>query len=138
MKEVPIIYVKANQTGIITLVVVSLFLQQPVILAVLWIIQVLGLVTHGKGNLFIAIAKRLIKPSEGSETHAVELQRFNNILAILFLTLSLGSFALSWSAAGTVFALMLFAAACAALLGYCVGCTIYFQYKQFIARRRLN
>ncbi|MFC5650872.1 DUF4395 family protein [Paenibacillus solisilvae] len=68
----------------------------------------------------------------------MELQRFNNILAVIFLTLSLGAFALSWSVAGSVFALMLLAASGAALLGYCVGCTIYFQYKQFAARRRIG
>lgn len=138
MKEVPIIYVKANQIGIVTFVVITLLLQQLWVLAALWIIQVLGLATQGKGNLFVAAAKWLVKPSHDSRTQAVELTRFNNILAVIFLSLSIGGFALSWSVVGNVFSLMLLAAAGAALLGYCVGCTIYFQYKQFIARRRIN
>ncbi|MFC5650871.1 DUF4395 family protein [Paenibacillus solisilvae] len=58
MKEVPIIYVKANQLGIVTFVLLSLLLQQPVLLAVLWAVQVLGLASQGKGNLFVAIAKK--------------------------------------------------------------------------------
>ncbi|BBH21052.1 hypothetical protein Back11_23970 [Paenibacillus baekrokdamisoli] len=138
MKEVPIIYVKANQTGIILFVILSLLLQQPWLLAVLWIIQAAGLLTKGKGNLFVSLAKTFLHPSSGSEMQAVELQRFNNILAVIFLSFALGGFALDLRIVGTAFALMLVAAAGAAPLGYCVGCTIYFQYKQFIARRRLS
>ncbi|WJH31352.1 DUF4395 domain-containing protein [Paenibacillus sp. CC-CFT742] len=137
MREVPMRYVKTNQVGIVLFVLLSFGFNQPLILGALWIIQVVGLVSGGKLNLFVQIGKAVLK-GKGTETQAVELQRFNNILAVLFLSLALISFSLSWQVAGYVFSGMLLLAASAALLGYCVGCTVYFWYKQLRAGRRIG
>jgi hypothetical protein len=137
MREVPMRYVKANQTGIVISVVLSFFFQQPWILAALWAIQLLGLLTEGRFSLFVIIAKLVLK-DKGQETQAVELQKFNNTLAVLFLTASLISFALDWQIAGYAFASMLLIAASVALLGYCIGCTIYFWFKQIRAGRGIR
>ncbi|MFC5528884.1 DUF4395 domain-containing protein [Cohnella yongneupensis] len=138
MREIPMRYVKANQLGMFLFVVAALALQEPWIIAVLWVIQVVGISTEGRLNPFVFLAKRLFSNKAVTETQAVELQRFNNTLAILFLTLSLISYALGWQIAGVAFAAMLLIAAGVALLGYCIGCTIYFQFKQLIARRRIK
>jgi len=132
--EIPMSYVKANQTGIVLFVILA-FLISPWILLALWLIQVVGLLTGGRYNLFVRIAQPFL-PTKGGETQAAELTRFNNSLAVIFLTLSLLALSLGWTIAGYVFAAMLLIAAGVALLGYCIGCTIYFQYKQFLARRR--
>lgn len=137
MREVPMRYVKANQVGIVLLVLLSFGFNQPLILGALWIIQVVGLVSGGKLNLFVQIGKAVLQ-GKGTETQAVELQRFNNILAVVFLSLALISFSLSWQVAGYLFSGMLLLAASAALLGYCVGCTVYFWYKQLRAGRRIG
>lgn len=137
MREVPMRYVKANQIGIVLFVVLSFLFNQPLILGVLWIIQVAGLASGGKLNLFVQIAKAVLT-GKGTETQAVELQRFNNVLAVLFLTLALVSFGLGWQVAGYIFSSMLLLAASAALLGYCVGCTVYFWYKQLRAGRKIG
>jgi hypothetical protein len=137
MREVPMRYVKANQTGIVISVVLSFFFQQQWILAALWAIQLLGLLTEGRFSLFVIIAKLVLK-DKGQETQAVELQKFNNTLAVLFLTASLISFALDWQIAGYAFASMLLIAASVALLGYCIGCTIYFWFKQIRAGRGIR
>jgi hypothetical protein len=137
MREIPMRYVKANQTGIVLGVILSFLFSQPWILAALWLIQVVGLLTEGRINLFVAIAK-LVLTGKGKETQAVELQRFNNILAILFLTLALISFALGWPIVGYAFSAMMLLAASAALLGYCIGCTIYFWFKQLRAGRGIR
>ncbi|WP_153976905.1 DUF4395 domain-containing protein [Paenibacillus xylanilyticus] len=137
MREVPMRYVKANQVGIVLFVLLSFGFNQPLILGALWIIQVVGLVSGGKLNLFVQIGKAVLK-GKGTETQAVELQRFNNILAVVFLSLALISFSLSWQVAGYLFSGMLLLAAGAALLGYCVGCTVYFWYKQLRAGRRIG
>jgi hypothetical protein len=129
MRENPMPYIKANQTGIVLFVLLAAAFQQPWVLAVLWLIQMTGLATSGRWNLFVRIAKPFLR-TDGRETQAEELTRFNNSLAVLFLTLSILSFAVGWTVAGYVFAAFLFLAAGVALLGYCVGCTIYFQYKQ--------
>jgi hypothetical protein len=137
MREVPMRYVKANQTGIVISVVLSFLFQQPWILAALWAIQLLGLLTEGRFSLFVIIAKLVLK-EKGQETQAAELQRFNNTLAVLFLTASLISFALDWQIAGYAFASMLLIAASVALLGYCIGCTVYFWIKQIRAGRGIR
>lgn len=137
MKEIPMPYIKSNQAGIVLLVVLSFVFAPLWLLSALWLVQVAGLATRGKYNLFIRIAKPWLR-TEGKETQAQELARFNNSLAVIFLSLAVVSFALGWTLAGYVFAAMLLAAAGAALLGYCVGCTVYFQYKQLIARRRIR
>jgi len=130
-------YVKANQIGIVLLTILSLLFQQTWILAVLWLIQVAGLLSSGKLNVFVQLAK-LILSNKGAETQAAELQRFNNTLAVLFLTFATISFLLNWQVVGYIFSAMLLLAAGAALLGYCIGCTIYFWYKQFRAGRRIG
>lgn len=135
MKEVPMAYVKANQSGIVLIVIAAFIWQQPWLIAGLWAVQLLGLLLGGKWNLFVRIAKPFLR-IEGRPTQAEELQRFNNTLAVLFLTLSSLAFLLGLSVAGWIIAIMLLCAAGAALLGYCIGCTIYFQYKQYFARRR--
>lgn len=137
MREVPMHYVKANQIGIVLFVILSFLFNQPLILGALWIIQVIGLASGGKLNLFVQIAKAVLT-GKGTETQAVELQRFNNVLAVLFLTLALVSFGLGWQVAGYIFSSMLLLAASAALLGYCVGCTVYFWYKQLRAGRKIG
>lgn len=129
-------YVKANQTSIVLFVIVALALHEPWVLAALWLIQVAGFVTEGRLNPFVALAKRFYPARGQFETQAVELQRFNNTLAILFLTFSLLTWVIGWPIIGVTFAAMLLIAAGVALLGYCIGCTIYFQYKQFLARSR--
>ncbi|WP_111621052.1 DUF4395 domain-containing protein [Paenibacillus pabuli] len=137
MREVPMRYVKANQIGIVLFVVLSFLFNQPLILGALWIIQVVGLASGGKLNLFVQIGK-VVLTGKGTETQAVELQRFNNVLAVMFLTLALVSFGLGWQVASYIFSSMLLLAASAALLGYCVGCTVYFWYKQLRAGRKIG
>ncbi|MFD0697073.1 DUF4395 domain-containing protein [Paenibacillus sp. GCM10027628] len=134
MKEVPLAFVKANQTGIVVLIILSFALLQPWLIALLWMIQIIGLVLGGQRNPFVWLYKQFASVGYKSETQAEELTRFNNVLAVIFLTLSLFSFALDWVAVGYIFAGFLLLAAGAALLGYCIGCTIYYQFKQHVKR----
>lgn len=136
MKEIPIPYVRSNQAGIVTVLLIAIALQSPWLIAALWIIQVTGLLFGPKTNLFIIAARPfLTRLIASANTEAAELQRFNSFLGIGFLTFSLLSFALGWPLAGYIIAGMMGAAALAAILGYCIGCTIYYRYKQLRARR---
>ncbi|NOU74715.1 DUF4395 family protein [Paenibacillus sp. LMG 31458] len=137
MKEVPISYVKANQTGIVVFVLLAFAFQWTWLVGLLWVIQLLDFVGGGKWNLFVVVSEPFLSRS-GTETQAAELTRFNNSLAVLFLTLSLTSFTIGWSMVGYIFTGFLLLAAGAALLGYCIGCAIYYQYKQFIVRQRVK
>ena len=133
MREIPMRYIKANQSGIVLFAVIFLITGQLWLLAALWIIEVVSLLTKGKLNLFIRLAKPFLSP--GKETQAEELARFNNSLAVTFISLALITAQLGWVWGGYVFTAMLLGAAGAALLGYCIGCTIYYQYKQFRIRQ---
>jgi hypothetical protein len=132
--EVPVSYVKANQIGIVLFVAAALVLRQPWLLLCLWAVQTAGLFTGGRWNVFVWAAKRIVGAG-GTDTQSFELTRFNNTLAVLFLTLSLFCYLFGFNVAGAVFALLLLGAAGAALFGYCIGCTVYFQFKQWKARR---
>lgn len=134
MKEIPELYVKVNQTGIVLFVIIASLFQIPYLLFFLFAIQVVGVLTGY--NLFVLIAKPFLTV-EGKPSQAIELQRFNNLLAVSFLVLSMiGFFLLNNSWLGYGFAWMLGIAAFVAICGYCVGCTMYFQFNQLKARWR--
>ncbi|MBH5318632.1 DUF4395 domain-containing protein [Paenibacillus sp. GSMTC-2017] len=136
MKEIPISYVRSNQVGIVSSLLVAIIFDLPWLIAALFIVLLIGLVFGPKGNLFIIAAKPFVQKfiANGS-TEAIVLQRFNNLLGLTFLTISLLSFLLNWPIVGYVVAGIMGAAALAAILGYCIGCTIYFQFKQLRAKR---
>lgn len=139
MNEIPLPYVKANQTGIVTFVIIAAIAQQPWLIALLWVIEAAGLAFGMKGNLFVRIAKPLLrKRIAGALTEARELTRFNNTLAVIFLSLAVLFFALQWTVAAYVMSGMLALAALGGLLGYCVGCFLFYQYKQLKNRIALK
>jgi len=140
MKEIPMRYVRANQLGIVLFVFIALVFQQPYVLLALFLIQVVGFVAGIRANLFVAIARAVLRRSaaDKGQTQAAELTRFNNALALLFLAVSLVCFAIGWKVAGYVVAVLLGCAALSALFGYCIGCTIYYQYKRLRAQRRIG
>lgn len=136
MKEIPIAYVRSNQAGIVATLLIAIALQLPWLIAALWAVQSLGLLLGPGGNLFILVSRPFLSKYVASGANeAAELQRFNNSLGLVFLSCSTLSFLLGWSVLGYVFAGMMGAAALLALIGYCIGCTIYFQYKKFRAKR---
>jgi hypothetical protein len=70
-----------------------------------------------------------------SHTEALELQRFNNTIAVVLLTLSVICFSLGFNTAAYIFAGMVALAAFVAICGYCIGCTMYYQFKRLRAHR---
>lgn len=139
MSEIPIPYLRANQTGIVGFVLIAALARQPLMIVLLWIIQVLGLIFEAKANLFIQIAKPFLKKRVvQAQTESKELSRFNNKLAVIFLTISLGLFAFGWTIAGYIVAGMLDIAAFAAICGFCFGCFLYFQYNLLKNKRTFN
>jgi hypothetical protein len=135
MPSIPMPYIKANQIGIVAFIILATAFKLPVILILLWLIQISGAIFGS--NLFVQLAKPFIK-IQGKETQARELQRFNVTLGILFLTISLICFANNFIFVGYLFAWILGIVALVAICGYCLGCTIYYQYKHFKALRRIN
>jgi hypothetical protein len=135
LPDVPLPFVKANQIGIVVFILLATILKMPFILVLLWVIQITGAIFGS--NLFMQLAKLLVKV-EGKETQARELQRFNLTLGILFLTLSILCFANHWIFAGYLISWILGIVALAAISGYCLGCTIYYQFKRIKSMRSIS
>ncbi|TDF99673.1 DUF4395 domain-containing protein [Paenibacillus piri] len=137
MQEIPVPYVRANQTGIVLFVLLAIILQQPVLIAALWAIQLIGLWRGVRANLFVQAAMPwLASRTAGAPTEAVELQRFNNSLAVILLTVAVLCFWVFRSPlAGYIAAGMVAAAALAAICGFCVGCFLYYQFKSRTRKR---
>ncbi|MDG5473934.1 DUF4395 domain-containing protein [Jeotgalibacillus sp. ET6] len=62
-------------------------------------------------------------------------QKFNQTIASFCLAGGFFSFMVGWNAAGYVFTIMVVSAAFVAVLGFCIGCFIRFQWKQWQYRR---
>jgi uncharacterized membrane protein len=133
MKEIPLPLIKSNQAGIVLFILAGFLLQQPILIYILFAVQLIGLVFGANANLFIRLA-RLIFPKQrlrDSEQQAVELARFNQSIAVTLLAAASLALILGWTVAAYIFAGMVALAAAVAIAGYCIGCTLYFQYKRW-------
>lgn len=131
--DVPLHRVRANQTGILLSIIATVWTGQTWILLIPLLVQIISRTYGVKYNAFVRLLSPLLPKS--SKTEARELLRFNNLLAILFLMGAWLSFSLGFTLAGYIFTGMLTVAVVLALSGFCLGCFIYFQWKQFKARR---
>ena len=136
MKQVPLPLIRLNQSAIVLFVATGIFLQNPLLIYIIGAIQLLGLISEGKANPIIALAKLTLGPKlKKTETQAAELNRFNNTIAVILFAVSTIFFVTGIELGGYIAAGFVGLAAFIALCGYCIGCTIYYQYKQRFARR---
>ena len=134
LDEVPLHRVRGNQLGILISVLISIFAQQLWILALPLIVQLISRKFGIRYNLFVRLLSPLFPISAKTENR--ELLRFNNLLAILFLAVALVAYALNIATVTYISLGMLTVAVVLALCGFCLGCFIYFQWKQFVARAK--
>lgn len=66
----------------------------------------------------------------------IEQQRFNSTIAVSCLALALIGYVTGVSVLAYVFSIMVAVASFVAILGFCVGCFIYFQINQYQYKRR--
>lgn len=134
--EVPMHYVRANQSGILLSVIAAVLTQQFWILLLPLIVQLISRTYGVRYNLFVRLISPLLTASPITESR--ELLRFNNLLAIVFLVVSIGGFALNLTIVAYTSLIMLSIAVILALSGFCLGCFIYLHWKQFLARRKTS
>ena len=67
-----------------------------------------------------------------------EQQQFNQKLAVSFLALGFISFLAGWNTLGFIFTILVAVAAFVAILGFCIGCFIHYQWRQYKYRRSLS
>lgn len=136
VKEIPLSKVRSNQLGIVISIAIAIAFDIPWIIAALWLVQVLTLFFGAGANVFVNLLEPIAKAIYGTKkTEAEELVKFNLGIGITFLTLSMICLSFQKFTAAYIVAGLMGLAALAALLGYCIGCTIYYQYKKFKALR---
>jgi hypothetical protein len=77
------------------------------------------------------------RPSEYAQEDR-DQQRFNQMIASACLLLGMIGYSLHWMILALVFTIMVALAAFIAILGFCIGCFILFQWKQYQYRRRVR
>ncbi|WP_409342347.1 DUF4395 domain-containing protein [Paenibacillus sp. MBLB4367] len=88
-------------------------------------------------NPVMQLARRFLRkhPSEYVPEDK-EQQQFNQLLAVGFLVVALISYLLDWTVSAYVFTAMVALAAVVAILGFCVGCFIQYQWKTYRAGKQ--
>ncbi|MBO2536223.1 DUF4395 domain-containing protein [Rummeliibacillus suwonensis] len=121
--------VRVNQWIILLSTIATWVFQQPLILLIPLIANLMGLFFNF--NPFMKLARLFLKkkPSEYIPEDVVQ-QKFNSCIAITCLLLGFIGFELDKPVMGYIFTIMVAAASGIAILGFCIGCFIFFQLKQ--------
>jgi len=135
MKTIPKPLVLANQWTIVLSVVIALITQSAWILLIPLISCILSLLTGF--HPILAIVKRFLSKPANQYIQEDYIQlKFNQWLAVGFLLIACISFLMNWPILFNVASIMVGIAAFVAILGFCIGCVIRFQYQQWIYRRK--
>ncbi|SEO31768.1 DUF4395 domain-containing protein [Paenibacillus sp. OV219] len=134
--EVPLHRVRGNQLGILISIIVSVLTGQLWILFLPLVVQLISRTYGVRYNLFVRVLSPLFPVS--TKTESRELLRFNNLLAIIFLAVTLVAYALNLTVLSYIGLGMLTVAVVLALSGFCLGCFMYFHWKQFRLRRKAS
>ena len=137
IRSIPRPLVRTNQWVIFSSVVTALLTGQIWILAIPLTAGLLGLIFNF--NPIMRLAKLFLKKRLSDyipEDHSQ--QQFNQVIAVVCLGLGLISFLLGWTVSGYIFTVMVGLASFIAILGFCIGCFILYQWKQYSYRRSLR
>ncbi|MTH52277.1 DUF4395 family protein [Bacillus mangrovi] len=134
MKSIPKPLVLANQWVIVLSVLSSWLTGWGWILLVPLIAGMTGLLFRFNPVMKIA-GLFLSKPYSQYQPEDFDQQQFNQKIAVICLLLGFIGFVLKWQILNFVFTAMVFLAAFIAILGFCIGCYIRFQWQQYQHRR---
>jgi hypothetical protein len=131
LQGVPLPIVKLTRWILLLGILAALIGRQPLITTFLLVMLLLPLIKGEKWSLPVRIGKWFF----GSGLNELEcedeaLARFNNAIAVFLLFLAQLAFLCGVPLLGWSLALLVALAAVAGLMGYCVGCILFFQYNQ--------
>jgi hypothetical protein len=127
---IPMPLVKLNRWILLIGVLIGLFLQQPLLTTVLFLLLLPTVIFGQRWSLIGIVGKMLFaKRIPTAEYEDRRLMRFNNTIASVLLGSAQLAFVLGFPIVGWTLSLMVAAAAGVALAGFCVGCFLYFQFK---------
>lgn len=137
VRSIPRPLVRTNQWFIVISVVATWISGEAWLLAFPLIAGLMGL--FFQFNPVMRLAKLFLrkKPSE----YALEdwdQQQFNQIIAVVCLAGGLISYLANWTLVAYIFTTMVAIAAFVAILGFCIGCFIRYQWLQYRYRKSIK
>lgn len=136
MNTIPKPLVRINQSFVAINALLYLVFRQPLFL-VLPILVGFTSILFDFNPLFVIGKKFLKKPMFEYIQEDKAQQRFNQILALSMYTFSFISYLIGQFTLSYIFAIMVLIASTVALLGFCIGCFIHYQYHMWKYRRSL-
>lgn len=134
VRSIPRPLVKTNQWVIVISVVLTWVFHQEGFLLIPFISGLFGLLFGF--NPVMQIAKLFLrKDPKAYIPEDWEQQQFNQKIALACLGIGYFSFLLGWNVVGYMFTALVATAAFVAILGFCIGCFILYQWKQYNYRR---
>ena len=134
IRSIPRPLVKTNQWVIVVSVLLTWLTSSPWFLLIPFIAGLSG-VAFGYNPIMQFAKQFLKKPKESYIPEDWEQQQFNQKIAVFCLGAGFLSFLFEWNIAGYIFTIMVAIAAFVAILGFCIGCFILFQWKKYQYRR---
>lgn len=136
MKSIPRPLVRINQSFIALSALLYLISSQVYFLILPIVFGISSLVLNY--NPIIEFSKKFLKkPKNEYIQEDVAQQRFNQMLALTMFVLSFISYYLNIQWLSVTFAIMVFLASSIAILGFCIGCFIHYQFNMWKYRRSL-
>lgn len=133
-RSIPQPLVRTNQWFIVLSVIASWLTGNVWILAIPLAAGLSGLLFGF--NPIMRIARSFLKkPVKEYIPEDWEQQQFNQLIAVICLAGGLVSYLLGIPLLGYIFTIMVALAAFIAILGFCIGCFIRFQWKKYQARK---
>jgi hypothetical protein len=127
---IPMPIVTFNRAFLTGSILISILFQQSWLTTIIFLILLPTTLFGRKFSLIYLLGSFLFKKQiQGAEIEDASLQRFNNTIATTLLGFCQIAFALSLPILGWTFAGLVAIASGVALMGFCVGCFLYYQFK---------
>jgi hypothetical protein len=134
--DVPVPIVTLSRWIYVVVLAAGLLLQQPWLTTLILALVLPPVLWGRKWNLIGWLGRKLYGAQlRTAEREDRSLIHFNNVILVVLLGLAQPAFWLGYSLVGWVLTGMVIAAAGLALVGFCIGCIIYYQFK--IARYQI-
>jgi len=133
--------VALNRATIVAGMLIALAVRAPAITTLLFAIVASAAIFGRRGSLIYAAGTRILRGANAAavangRTEDASLTRFNNALAATLLGVAQLAFLAHAALAGWILASLTAVAAAVALAGYCIGCTLFYQFKAVRFRLR--
>ncbi|BCG59386.1 DUF4395 domain-containing protein [Paenibacillus sp. URB8-2] len=134
-RGIPRPLVRANQSVIVLSVLLTWFTGFYWFLAIPLAAGLLGLLF--RYNPVISLSARFLRKDRSAYVlEDPEQQQFNQSIAVICLAAGLVSHLAGWLTAAYIFTAIVGTAALVAILGFCIGCFIHYQWKMYLYKRR--